>query len=84
MTVRITAAEPCLVRRIAVDGRLTADEVCELEQTVGEEPRSVVLDLSNLRSADAAGLASLRRLRVRGVAMMGAGLHLAWQIQEES
>jgi anti-anti-sigma regulatory factor len=83
MTVRITVAEPTLLRRIVVEGRLSADAVQDLEQAVGDHPQDVVLDLANLRSADGAGVAVLRRLRAEGVAMQRTGLHLAWRIDEE-
>lgn len=82
--MRITVAELSLFRRIAVEGRLTAQAVGELEQTVADEPHPVVLDLAHLRSADAAGLAALRRMREMGVAMKGTGLHLAWKIETDS
>ena len=83
VTVRITVREAHLDRRVVVEGRLCADAVADLENTVGDDPRNVVLDLANLRSADAAGVAALRRLRAAGVALQGAGLHLAWQIETE-
>ena len=83
MTVRITVGEPASFRRIAVEGRLSADAVHDLEQEVGNHPDEVVLNLANLRSADAAGIAALRRLRAEGVAMQRTGLHLAWRIDEE-
>ena len=82
MTVRITVGEPASFRRIAVEGRLSADAVHDLEREVGDHPDEVVLDLANLRSADAAGVAALRRLRAEGVAMQRTGLHLAWRIDE--
>lgn len=84
MTVRITVAELSLIRRIAVEGRLTAQAVGELERAVGDEPHPVVLDLGHLRSADEAGLSALRRLREQGVAMKGTGLHLAWKIETDT
>lgn len=83
MTVRITVAEPTLLRRIVVEGRLSADAVPDLEQAVGDHPQDVVLDLANLRSADGAGVAVLRRLRAEGVAMQRTGLHLTWKIDDE-
>ena len=82
MTVRITVDELAKFRRIAVEGRLSADAVPDLEQAVGEHPGEVVLDLANLRSADAAAVAALRRLRAEGVAMQRTGQHLIWRIEE--
>jgi len=82
MTVRITVGEAASFRRIAVEGRLSADAVHDLEQAVGDHPGEVVLDLANLRSADVAGVAALRRLRAQGVAMQRTGQHLIWRIEE--
>jgi len=83
VTVRITVAEEPTLRRILVEGRLSALEVGELEGVVGDDPGAVCLELSNLRSADAAALAALRRLRGAGVEMRGASPHLAWQIEDD-
>lgn len=81
MTLRIAVAEEGGGGHIHVDGRLTCDEVGEREQVVGEDPSAVCLELENLRSADATGLAALRRLRAEGVEMRGVPPHLAWRIQ---
>jgi len=83
MTVRITVAEDPPLRRIRVEGRLTAVEVGELDEVVGLDAGAVCLELSNLRSADAPALAALRRLRAAGAAIEGASPHLAWQIEED-
>ena len=83
VTVRITVAEERSVRRIRVEGRLSGEEVAELDGVIGDDPSAVCLELSNLRSADAPGLAALRRLRATGIEMRGASPHLAWQIEEE-
>jgi len=70
-------------RRITVEGRLTGAEVGELEQAVGDDATTVCLDLENLRSADAAGLAALRRFRSEGALLRGVPPHLAWRIEGE-
>jgi hypothetical protein len=80
VTVRITVEEAGPTLRILVDGRLTRDAVGDLERTIGIDPQFVVLDLANLRSADAAGVAALRRLRAAGAVIEGARPHLAWRI----
>jgi len=84
VTVRFTVTEERSVRRIQLEGRLTADEIGELEQLVADDPSAVRLDLTELRSADAVALALLRRLRREGVEICGAPPHLAWRIEEES
>ncbi len=83
MTVRITVSEEPHVRHVIVDGRLTGEEVGELELALGDDLGAVCLELGNLRSVDAAALAALRRLRAAGVRMSGAYPHLAWQIEQE-
>ena len=83
MTLRIAVAENDEgVRHVHIDGRLTGDEVGELEQVIAGDPHAVCLELENLRSADAAGLAALRRLRAEGVELRGVPPHLAWRIEE--
>lgn len=84
MTVRITVVEGAGIRHIRVEGRLSGDEVGELEQVIGDDPRhGVCLELENLRSADSAGLTALRRLRAAGVELHGVPRHLAWRIDQQ-
>jgi hypothetical protein len=83
VTLRIALVEEAGVRHVHVEGRLTAAEVPELEELIRSEPCPVCLELENLRSADAHGLAALRRLRAEGVEMRGVPRHLAWRIEEE-
>ena len=83
MTVRITVAQYERSRRIQLAGRLTGEEVGELEQVIGDDPSAACLDLAELRSADAAGLAALRRLRAEGVELHGVPPHLAWRIESD-
>jgi hypothetical protein len=83
VTVRITVSEDHCLRRIRVEGRLSDEEVGELELAIGDDPARVWLDLANLRSADAAGLGFLRRLREAGVEMRDVPPHLAWRIEED-
>ncbi len=74
----------CELRRVErLEGRLSAEEIEELEQLVGEDPSRVYLDLAELRSADACGLALLRRLRRAGFEMCGVPPHLAWRIEQD-
>lgn len=80
MTLRITVCQQGPMRRIQVAGRLTGEEVGELDQTIGDDPSVACLELDHLRSADGAGLAALRRLRAEGVEMRGVPHHLAWRI----
>jgi ABC-type transporter Mla MlaB component len=66
-----------------LEGRLSAEEIEELEQIVGDDPSIVYLDLAELRSADASALALLRRLRREGFEMRDVPPHLTWRIEED-
>jgi ABC-type transporter Mla MlaB component len=83
VTVRITVIAERPTLRIRVDGRLTTDAVGELEELIGSDPGATCLELADLRSADAAGLAALRRLRAEGIALYGVPRHLAWRIERQ-
>ena len=81
VTVRITIVEDPLKRRVRLEGHLSDAEVGELDQAIGDDPGAACLELGNLRSADAAGLAALRRLRAEGVELRRVPPHLAWRIE---
>lgn len=59
-----------------VEGWLDADGAAELEGVVAGLAGRVSLQLSGLRSADEAGLSSLRGLWGRGVALTGVSPYL--------
>jgi ABC-type transporter Mla MlaB component len=82
VTLRITVREHGSRRHLALAGRLTREEVGELKQAVASDP-DACLDLEELRSADAAGLAALRSLRAEGLEMCGMPPHLAWRIDDD-
>jgi len=82
VTVRITVVEDRPLRRLRVDGRLTGDEIAELEQLIGPDPKAVCLELTDLRSIDPTALAVLRRLREEGLQLIDLSPHLAWRIEE--
>src|SRR5262245_21924381 len=56
---------------VTVDGRLAVGAVRELERIVDSARSPVVLDLTNLLSADDVGVATLRALARRGVRLTG-------------
>ena len=61
---------------IEVDGELLAEGVPELDEACRSAEGRIRLDLSNLRSADASGLESLRALREQGVVLSGASAYI--------
>ncbi len=83
MTFRVIVTEEGNIRRVRLEGRLSAGEIEELEQVVGNDQRRVYLDLAELRSTDARGLALLRHLRREGFEMRDVPPHLAWRIAED-
>lgn len=84
MTIRFRVIEEGNVRRVRLEGRLSGEEIEELEEVVGNDPRLTYLDLAELRSVDARGLALLRRLRREGFEMREMPPHLGWRIEEDS
>jgi ABC-type transporter Mla MlaB component len=83
VTVRISVEETNHRRLVRVEGRLTVDELSELEGALGDDATCVELDLQNLRSADGAGLAALRRLRAAGVGLRAVPPRIAFEIEDE-
>jgi hypothetical protein len=57
---------------LRVEGRLSGEEVDELERETRRTPGRVELDLSALMIADERGLALLRSLRDSGASLAGA------------
>lgn len=72
VTVRITSADDGPERVVRVDGWLAAGDVEALEEALGGHVRGTTLELGELRSADARGVAALRGLAARGATLHGA------------
>jgi hypothetical protein len=68
---------------VHVDGRLSVRGVGDLDSTVTREPGTVIVDLTNLLSADDAGIAALRLLTERGVRLRGASPYIALLLGED-
>lgn len=71
-----------VVDLLGCDAREAHREIGELEQTIGSDPSTVCLELSELRSIDAAALVVLRRLRDEGLQMIDVPQHLARRIED--
>lgn len=66
-----------------VDGRLDGEGVTELERVVASLPGPLRLELTDLRSADEAGLEALRALRDRGICLTGTSEYLRLQLESD-
>lgn len=66
---------------VRLAGRLRGPQVSELTQVCGERPHQLlVLDLSDLLSADAVGIAALRKLRHDGATFVGVSQYLGLKL----
>jgi hypothetical protein len=83
VTVRIIVEGTGLRRLVRVEGRLTEEQVSELEGALGDDFDHAELDLQHLRSADRGGLAALRRLRGAGVMLRAVPPRIAFAIEDE-
>ena len=76
MTLRIVCDQESDTSVIRLAGWLEGDVVAELERVVSGSARPLRLDLTQLRSADPAGLAVLKALREQGAMLIGASPYL--------
>lgn len=83
MSIRLTLTGKDGWTVVHVDGWLTARELADLESTVRSVSGAVVLDLSNLLSADDAGVAALRALAGEGVQLSGVTPYMSLLLDAE-
>jgi hypothetical protein len=83
VTVRITVIEGRPLLRVRVEGRLSGEEIGELEQVLGTDPNAACLELGELRSVDEAAVRLLRRLRAQGFTLHELPPHLAWRVEDD-
>jgi anti-anti-sigma regulatory factor len=76
VTLYIASDSDSGVRVVRLEGWLEGEAVAELERVVNEESGPLRLDLSELRSVDAAGLDALRALRAAGASLVGASPYI--------
>jgi hypothetical protein len=83
MDLRLTVGREDETMVVHVDGRLSVHGVRDLDSAVGGAAGPVVLDLTNLLSADDAGVAALRLLIERGVQLREASPYVALLLRED-
>lgn len=81
MVLRLRVSREDEATVVHVDGRLAVHGVHDLEATVGGAAGPVVLDLTDLLSADDAGVAALRLLVERGIRLRGTTPYVALLLQ---
>ena len=83
MDLRLTVSREDRAIVVHVDGRLTVHGLHDLNRMVAGAAGAVILDLTNLLSADDAGVAALRLLTGRGVQLRGASPYVALLLQAD-
>lgn len=76
MTLYIACESDSGARALRLEGWLEGEAVAELEKVVGEGSGPLRLDLSELRSADRAGITALRAIRAAGASLVGASPYI--------
>ena len=76
VTLYIACESDAGVRVVRLEGWLEGEAVAELERVVSGGSGLLRLDLSELRSADTAGLDALRALRAAGASLVGASPYI--------
>ena len=84
MAVRITTARRGERTVVRVDGRLLAEDVDVLLDAVDEADGSVLLDLTDLQSADPAGVTAILKLIGEGSQIVAASPYLKMRLQGRS
>jgi anti-anti-sigma regulatory factor len=83
MEMRLTIRVQDTGTVLHADGRLSRLGVTELERAVRMTSGPVTLDLTNLFSADDAGVAALRSISGRGVQLVGVSPYMALLLEAE-
>jgi len=76
VTLYIACGSDSGVRVVRLEGWLEGEAVAEFERVVNGETAPLRLDLSELRSADTAGLDLLRAVRQAGASLVGASPYI--------
>jgi len=76
MSLYISSSSDSGISIVRLEGWLEGEAVGELERVVSGSSGPLRLDLSELRSADTAGVAALRALRAAGASIVGASPYI--------
>jgi anti-anti-sigma regulatory factor len=76
MTLYIACDSDSGGRVVRLEGWLEGEDVAELDRVINGGSGPLRLDLSELRSADTAGLVALRALRTAGGLIIGASPYI--------
>jgi hypothetical protein len=76
VTLRIGPYDDAPGGGVRLVGRLTGEELPELERVIALGRRPMRIDVTHLMSADSDGLAALKRLREEGAVLEGASPYL--------
>ena len=83
MNLRLSVTKHNVATVVHVEGRLARAGIRLLEELVHDSAGAVSLDLSNLMSADDAGIAALRTLKGRGVRLTGVSPYIGLLLAED-
>lgn len=76
MTIYIGCSSDSGIRVVRLEGWLEGEAVAELERVIEGGAGALRLDLSELRSADKAGITALRAHRASGASIVGASPYI--------
>jgi anti-anti-sigma regulatory factor len=84
LTFRISSASGEDETIIRLEGRLSANRVENLKKEIQGASGNVLLDLTDLRSADAEGVMALRSFAAEGAKLVGASPYIRQLLNETS
>ena len=82
--IRITCSEHGSEAVVSIAGRLEERYLMDLEQPCTESQKTLILDLSDLQSADREAFRWLRRQIERGVRVTGASPYIRLRLKERA
>jgi len=84
MSIRVETTSDTYGTVLKVDGRLTSEDVDELARAFRSAQTTTALDLSDLQSADPAGLELLREIIALGAEVRGASPYIELLLKSQA